>query len=96
MPFSRLYTASRVAVILSGGCEQILIIISASEANFPPELVVVVVVVVIVVVGLGGGRGDRRSVRPFVRSDGSFIGSSVRVHDRCTFVRSFDRACPFI
>jgi len=95
MPFSRLYTASRVAVILSGGCEQILIIISASEANFPPELVVVVVVV-IVVVGLGGGRGDRRSVRPFVRSDGSFIGSSVRVHDRCTFVRSFDRACPFI
>merc|ERR1719180_589616 len=37
MPFSRLYTASRVAVILSGGCEQILI--STSEANFPPELV---------------------------------------------------------
>jgi len=58
--FALIYSESRVAVILSGGCEQILI--SASEANFPPELV-----------SAADAEIAGPSVRPFVRSDGPFI-----------------------
>jgi len=80
MPFSRLYTASRVAVILSGGCEQILII-SASEANFPPELV---------------SAGDAEIAGPSVRSSDPTVRSSAHRFVFTTVARSFVRSCMFV
>jgi len=83
MPFSRLYTASRVAVILSGGCEQILI--STSEANFPPELVSAADAEI-------AGPSVRSSVRPI--REYAFIVQPVR--SRALHVRLFMHVRSFV
>merc|ERR1719193_2148212 len=80
MPFSRLYTASRVAVILSGGCEQIIIIISASEARtFRPSW--------------SRRRTWRPPVGPSVRPIRRFVHRLIGSRSRPLHVRSFVRSC---
>merc|ERR1712142_750870 len=81
MPFSRLYTASRVAVILSGGCERF----SSSprpKRTFRPSW---------------SRRGTRRSpVRPSVRPIRRYVHRLIGSCSRPLHVRSFVRACSFI